>query len=135
MKLGSSGCSKQSSVCRTFSHNMSNDSTVDLASLRYLNESAIKVHALECSRVCRAGKFTRVGQPFVDEVIADVECVVREIKSGKATIHPPVAIESEFVTGALLEKIRVVLNERIAKIIQNKIQAQPSLGCTAGRTR
>lgn len=114
---------------------MNDDSTVDLASMRYLNESAIKVHALECSRVYRAGKFTRVGQPFIDEVVADVECIVREIKSGKSTLHPQVETEAEFVTGALLEKIRVVLNERIARIIQNKIQAQPSCGCTAGRTR
>lgn len=116
---------------------MSNDTTVDLASMRYLNESAIKSHALECSRVCRAGKFTRVGQPFIDEVVADVENIVRDIKcrGQRESVHPPVTTESEFVTGALLEKIRVVLNERIAKIIQNKIQSQPSLGCTAGRTR
>lgn len=113
------------------------DNTVDLASMRYLNESAIKSHALECSKQCRGGKFTRVGQPFIDEVIADVENIVRDIKcrGQRETLHPQVAIESEFVTGALMEKIRAVLNDRIAKMIQNKIQAQPSLGCTAGRTR
>lgn len=117
---------------------MSTDNTVDLASMRYLNQRAIKSHALKCSQICRGGKFTRVGQPFIDEIIADVENVVRDIKCRcqRETLHPQVAMEEgEFVTGALMEKIRAVLNDRIAKMIQNKIQAQPSLGCTAGRTR
>jgi hypothetical protein len=39
------------------------------------------------------------------------------------------------VTGALLDKIGVELNRAVCRLIQNKVQKQPSCGVTLGRTR
>lgn len=102
-----------------------------------LNQSAIRKHALDCSAKTRGGKFTRVGQDFLDEVEAEVEALVREIRNKYpiSGFHPEVITDEGFVTGPLLERIREPLNRAIARLIQNKIGKQPSVGCTAGRTR
>jgi len=115
---------------------MNNNEILDLASGRYLNESAIKEHALACSKQFRAGKFTRCGSDFVEEVKADVESVIREIRNKCLTkLHEPLATELVFTTGALCDKLQPELNALTARIIQNKVQSQPSCGCTLGRTR
>lgn len=100
-----------------------------------MNISAIKKHALRCSATYRANKFTRVGQDFLDEIATDMETIVREFTYKGETLHPALPAEGEFVTGELMEKLREALNGYIARLIQNKIQKQPSCGCTAGRTR
>jgi hypothetical protein len=102
-----------------------------------LNESAINEYALLCSKLYRAGKFTRVGKDFRDEVYTDVECIIRKLRSEyRETLHAPVEIpESGFVKGAVLDKIRTELNATIGRCIQNKVQKQPTVGCTLGRTR
>ncbi len=108
---------------------------------RALNETAIRDYALECSKKFRAGLFRRVGEPFLDEVKADVEALVRGItaKYGSGP-HQPLFMQDgqtcpSFATGALIEKIEKQVNEGIAKIVQAKVSAQPSCGCTLGRTR
>jgi hypothetical protein len=102
---------------------------LDLASMRFLNESAIRSHALRCSARLRANKFTRVGEDFLDEVKADVEAVLRELRN-KATLHmPPALIPNEsFVTGVLKDRAAVILDELVGRIVQNKVQRQPSRG-------
>src|SRR5712664_597615 len=114
---------------------MSNEN-IDLASGRYLNESAIREHALLCSKQFRAGKFTRVGAEFVEEVKVDVEAVIRELRKKHPTNHhPPMQTERDFTTGNLCDRIMPELNQVISRIIQNKVQSQPSCGVTLGRTR
>jgi hypothetical protein len=110
----------------------------DEASLRFLNESAIRQHALECSKLFRAGKFTRIGEDFMDEVKADVACFVRDLRvlRNGTTLHEPLPIGNlKFSTGALLEATQDALDQYIGRIVQNKIQRQPTVGCTARRTR
>ena len=107
----------------------------NIASERLLNETAIREHALRCSILYRAGKFTRVGQEFIDEVQIDVENLVRGLRGQGATLHPELPPAGCFTTGALLDKIQVNLNALIGRIIQNKVQKQPSCGVTLGRTR
>lgn len=102
---------------------------------RMLNESAIRQHALRCSKQYRAGKFTRVGEDFITEVQIDVEHLVRNIKNQNATLHPPLYPDVDFTTGALMNKIEIQLNGLVARLIQSKVQKQPSCGCTLGRTR
>lgn len=115
---------------------MPEDQTLDLASGRYLNETAVRTHALACSKTYRAGKFTRVGQDFMDEVKADTEALVREIRNKYATLHPVLDLgENQVVTGALLDKIGAELGNAIGRLIQNKVQRQPTCGVTLGRTR
>lgn len=104
---------------------------VELATLRLLNESAIKTFALECSRTFRAGKFTRVGEDFVDEVIADVETFIRKLRGTNWTSpHDPLETKLVFTTGALSDKVMLELNRVIGRIIQQKVQRQPTVGCT-----
>jgi hypothetical protein len=109
---------------------------LDLASGRYLNESAIREHALACSKACRNGKFTRVGQEFIDEVKADVEALVRKLRNEHPTLtHPQQITSLVFPTGALTAKVEEAISEVIARIIQRKVERQPSCGCTLSRTR
>lgn len=111
---------------------------LDLASGRYLNEAAIRNHALECSRRFRAGRFTRVGQEFIDEVKADIESIVRELRSKCAvTLDEPLepAAKTCCVTCALLDKVHTELNRLVCRVIQNKVKRQPSVGVTLSRTR
>ena len=115
-----------------------NDEPLDLASGRFLNESAIRQHALRCSEKFRNGRFTRVGQDFLDEVSADVEALVRAMRNQ----HPVQGFEplepdenTSCLTGALLAKVGGELNRLICRIIQTKVQRQPTCGKTLGRTR
>lgn len=105
-------------------------------STRLLNESAIREHALACSAKFRAGKFTRVGQDFIDEVQADVEAFVREIRLKWPTrVHEPLPVKSGLVVGRLSDIVRTALNDAIGRLIQSKVQRQPTVGKTLGRTR
>lgn len=112
------------------------EETLDLASLRFLNKSAIKQHALNCAQRLRP-KFTRVGQDFIDEVEADVESFVRGLRTesmkdvAASSVIEPV---DDFLTGALLEKLKPILNRQVARIIQSKVWRQTT-GVTLGRTR
>ena len=109
---------------------------LDISTARYLNESAIHSHALKCSARYRANRFTRVGQDFVDEVKADVEAMVRDLRGKYPTFHEPLEPEeSSFVTGLLSDKVMIEWNRTVARLIQNKVQRHPSCGKTLGRTR
>jgi hypothetical protein len=111
---------------------------IDLASGRFLNESAIRSHALRCSTHCKGGRFTRVGQDFIDEVKADVEMLVRNVRNQHSQSTMPLLEPDEntsCVTGALSDKVAVELNRLICRLIQSKVQRQPSCGKTLGRTR
>lgn len=111
---------------------------IDLASGRFLNESAIRNHALRCSAKFKCNRFTRVGQDFLDEVSADVEAWLRELRNKYPTrIFEPLEPDEKTscVTGALCDKIGVELNYAICRLIQLKVQSQPSCGKTLSRTR
>ena len=109
---------------------------LDLASLRFLNKSAIKQHALNCAQRLRP-KFTRVGQDFIDEVEADVESFVRGLRTDSmkdvaaSGVLEPV---DDFLTGALIEKLKPIINRQVARIIQSKVWRQTA-GVTLGATR
>jgi len=111
---------------------------LDLSTGRFLNESAIREHALRCSARFKGNRFTRVGQDFLDEVSADVEALVRNVRNQSATgIYEPLEPfeNTSCVTGALSAKVMGELNRLICRMIQNKVQRQPSCGKTLGRTR
>lgn len=111
---------------------------LDLASGRYLNKTAIREHALKCSAAYRANRFTCVGEDFMDEVKADVEALVRDLNAKYQTLHPTLEAPQNgtgFVTGELADRVKTALNEAIGRLIQNKVQKQPSCGKTLGRTR
>ncbi len=108
------------------------------ATLRFLNESAIREHALACSKQFRAGKFTRVGEDFLDEVKADVASFLRDLRSVRnpTSLHDPLfPTDLSFPTGLLMEHVQYALNQYIGRLVQNKVQKQPSCGCTLSRTR
>lgn len=110
----------------------------------------MKDFALRCSKEYRAGKFTRVGADFIEEVETDIECLLRELRNkGINTLHPAlgqgqpqyaplgtvVADNVFMVKGAFLAKAETIFNQAICRIIQNKVQRQPTCGVTLGRTR
>lgn len=101
-----------------------------------INQSAVKKHALACSKTHRAGKFTRVGKDFLEEIDSEVEAFVRELRNTRfpVQLHEPLATDEKFVTGALLEKVKDALNQAIGRIVQQRVQRQPSVGSTLGRT-
>lgn len=101
-----------------------------------LNQSAIRKHALVCSKQLRGGRFTRVGQDFIDELEADLETLIRELGNKyPVPVHAEIGTEECFVPGPTLDRIGELLNRAVARLIQNKICKQPSVGVTAGRTR
>ena len=111
---------------------------IDLFSGRFLNESAIRNHALRCSAKFKCNRFTRVGQDFLDEVTADVEAWLRELRNKYPTrVFEPLEPDenTSCVTGALCDMVGVELNRTICRLIQLKVQNQPSCGHTLGRTR
>jgi hypothetical protein len=112
---------------------------IDLSSGRFLNRSAIKIHALECSQKFRAGKFTRVGEDFLLEVESDVEALIRELRNKYPVREPWPTLEIPeercFHSGNLCAKLAAEMNNLIGRLIQLKVQRQPSCGVTLGRTR
>lgn len=100
-----------------------------------LNRSAVKKHALICSFARKGGRFTRVGEDFLIEVEVDVEALVRKALVTGYITEASVKTEDTFVTGALVDRLKEVLNTAVAQIIENKVARQPSVGCTLGRTR
>ena len=119
-----------------------------------LNQAAIKDFALRCSKTYRAGKFTRVGSDFTEEVEADIECLLREIRNKFPTLHPALGqgqtiempgistghtVSGEdnvfIVKGAFMERLEEIVNQAICRMIQQKVQRQPTVGVTLGRTR
>lgn len=112
------------------------DTVLDISTQRFLNETALHNHALRCSARFRANRFTRVGEDFRDEVKADFEAVLRDLRSKYPTqLHDPLPPDEDFITGLLKERVAGILNELVARIIQNKVQRQPSCGKTLSRTR
>jgi hypothetical protein len=102
-----------------------------------LNESALKRHALECSRANRAGRFKRVGADFISEIEAEVESLVRDLRNNRfpVQVNAPLATDENFVKEALVEKLRDAVNQAVARIVQQRVQRQPSVGSTLGRTQ
>jgi hypothetical protein len=111
-----------------------------------LNQAAIKEFALRCSKAYRAGKFTRVGEDFIQECLDDVECLLREIRNKYNTLHPALGQGSSLalpgeednvfiVKGAFKDRLETIFNQAICRMIQNKVQRQPTVGVTLGRTR
>lgn len=103
-----------------------------VASMRYLNITAIKQHALKCSQELRAGKFDRVSQSFIDDVQAEAERLIREVN---AKFQPPVHAvvdcgEAKFVTGAYVQRAQDILDAAVARIVQARVQRHPSVGKT-----
>lgn len=111
---------------------------LDLSTGRFLNESAMREHALACVVKFRGGRFTRVGQDFLDEVKADVEATIRNLRNQCPTqLYPPLepAENISCVPGSLSDKVAVELNRLVCRIIQEKVRRQPTVGKTLSRTR
>jgi hypothetical protein len=111
---------------------------LDFSTMRYLNETAIRDHALRCSARFRANKFTRVGQDFIDEVKADAEAVIRSLRTMCPTkLHDPLEPDknNSCITGLFCDRVGAEFNRLVCRIIQNKVQRQPTVGKTLSRTR
>lgn len=100
--------------------------------------SNVKEYALACSKANRAGKFKRVSQEFLDDVEAEVDCIIRQIESKvREPLHPklplllgPLGEDVRLITGYAAERAHLRLEAAIRKIIANKVQGTPSCGIT-----
>jgi hypothetical protein len=100
---------------------------------RLLNVTAIKEHALRCSKETRAGKFDRVGADFLDGVETDIESVIRALVNSAPLADGFAPVEKGsacFVTGAMADKLAAAMNLVVARIIQKRVHRHPSLGKT-----
>lgn len=98
--------------------------------------SSVKEYALACSKAHRAGKFKRVSQEFLDDIEAEVDCLIRQIESKvREPLHPdPLSPGLEkslrVIPGYALDKAHERLEAAVRKIIRNKVQSTPSCGIT-----
>lgn len=114
----------------------SSNEPLDLSTGRHFNDSAIREHALACSVAIKGGKFTRVGQDFIDEVHADIESIIRDWNNKfPLNNHAPVSSDATFTTGALMARVQEALNGAVRRLVQRKVEVQPSCGKTLSRTR
>jgi hypothetical protein len=76
--------------------------------MRHLNQTAIKEHALECSRRYRNGKFKRVSKEFINEVEGEVESIVRKLSTlgSKPQLHESTGVDKGFATGDLINLVK-----------------------------
>lgn len=97
-----------------------------------INRSAVKAYALKVSKERKGGKFTRVGEDFLDAVEAQVESVIRGLTTFQGAESDVIFPDDdrEFITGAALEKFRERLNERTRTIVSGLVRRHPSIGCT-----
>lgn len=101
--------------------------------LRYLNKSAVKAHAMRCSTELRAGKFERVGEEFFDGIQAQLEGLVHNINGKFVSSHHkdlPVDGLVPYVSGQFIEKVREALDNAVARAIQRAVESHPSVGKT-----
>lgn len=101
---------------------------------RIMNTKAVKTFALGCSAKHRAGKFTRVGQEFLNEVEADIESMVRGMERPGIDGDLSGVVFLNFVSGELMKKMERAVNVAVAKMILSKVKRHPTVGKTLGRT-
>jgi hypothetical protein len=118
---------------------MTEDTKPILANDRFLNASAVREHSLNCSKILRNGKFTRVSEDFMIEVQADIESWIREIEAKCQHLkHPPLACgdgDTAFVTGAYMSRLQSAIDRAVGRLIRSKVCRQPSVGKTLNATR
>lgn len=100
---------------------------------RILNQTAVREHALECSKKIRGGKFSRVSESFIAEIQLEVESLIRSFESRfPAKTHGDVdpQINFGFSTRQLFAKLQPILDRAIGRLIQRKVEQHPSVGST-----
>lgn len=101
--------------------------------MRILNQTAIRDHALTCSKQIKGGKFDRVSESFIDEIQMEVEALIRSFESRyPAKTHGDVdpQINFGFSTRQLFAKLQPILDRAIGRLIQRKVEQHPSVGAT-----
>lgn len=90
--------------------------------------AAVKRHSLVCAQKLRAGKFSRVGEDFLQQIEEDLESTARTL--GQTVTTEVLPTEEYFLTSEGEKHLLDNINSHIAKIIQKRVQAHPSLGKT-----
>jgi hypothetical protein len=84
------------------------------------NRSAVRHHALKVSRETRAGKFERVSQEFIDNVISQTEQKLRSFQFPVTSAVGQVEPEVQFLTGAGRKRLAELFNVWIAREIHRQ---------------
>jgi len=103
-----------------------------------MNKAAVKEHALRCSETCKGGRFTRVGSDFFAELEADFEAIIRKLDC-QCVVNWPIQVElpegKQLLDLSDRTKLHDVFTRLLTRLIQAKVERQPSCGCTLGRTK
>lgn len=95
---------------------------------RILNRTAVREYALHVSEKVRGGKFTRVGEDFIDAVEAEVSALIRRTYPAIPGDMPHV--NDCFVTGDAMHKMRNALDNFVQAIVFAKVRRHPTVGVT-----
>jgi hypothetical protein len=100
-----------------------------------INKSVIHDYALKCSKELRAGKFTRVGQQFIDSVEEDLEGIIRATCPGSPPDRLPTVDGSKLfiVEAKVLPRLSEKLNKAVQCVVARKVMRHPSVGVTLQR--
>lgn len=99
--------------------------------MRILNNSAVRAHALACSKQIKGGKFDRVSESFFVEIEAGLDEIVRSVNAKHPSkIHADILTPTRFITDQLLGKFRPLLDRAVARIIQRAVESHPGVGKT-----
>lgn len=101
-----------------------------------MNNVAVKDYALKCSAEIKHGKFTRVGSDFLAEIQVEFEAIIRGI-GGKITLNFPEVTRDERPLLDLSDRTKLydVFTRLLTRLIQQRVEGQPSCGQTLGRTK
>lgn len=105
--------------------------TTTEAKVSKLNKASTKGYALRCSELLRAGKFTRVGEAFLQSVEADLDSAIRQIGGALPERAPMLEKDETFVHWSDIEPlVREKIEQLVRSLIIRKVLRHPSLGCT-----
>lgn len=88
------------------------------------NRAAVRRHALKVSQQTRAGKFTRVSEEFLDNIVAEVENEIRRLRAPATSatgLENTLPADDTFLTGAGREALAAAFDQWVGKVIQRRV--------------
>jgi hypothetical protein len=101
-----------------------------LSKLPVLKRALVKRHALACSQTFRRGKFTRVGQDFIDEVQGEFDSLLRQFVLPLTDDTPPPPAPAGLLSREARAKVIESAELLAARLIERKVRRHPAMGKT-----
>lgn len=97
-----------------------------------MNRTALRNYAMQVSAEKRAGKFSRVGESFMERCEARLEAVIRALAPVTESEAPPVPTNNHtnFTTHVAAAKLNEKVEEAAKRIIHSEVMRHPTTGKT-----